>query len=579
MKKFDFDHTIFTEDGEIIYTVGEDFTLAQAMPLLAREEGAQKAGAGWVLLDKYGENIAYVEVLPFLDKATGREKGRIDFNPNKIQDFLKINLKDFIKLMLVTFEKGRFMMDKTMTLSFKTNPRQTNIRHNNRELTEKEFRSDAHKHIQREKSKYNIQIFKRDIKDVYHELFDDALNTYNAKQKRKDRKIDDYYKHVQKSKNLDLQREFIVTVGNKADWEKLSFEEKQEVGEALERYVVDFNERHDNMTIYNAIVHLDESGAPHAHFNVVPTATGYKNGLAVQPSFRKALEQEGFGPSGKEQFKAFRNAEIHRLHEFVHEIGIDRKAGQTNDIKDMREYKDAMEYIENRKSSQIVKMQREEQAHKEKMQELNEQFKQQEEKFQKRDEAFKASKRKQARVIKEMNDEIASKSEELDLEMIKDETVNAMLMMQLIANKPIDDKNKYKIEERGYGKEKQRYVVVPEKDFDDLARRANPGPLMQLLNEFKDRILGLGIVKRLRATIGKLKEEMAGLLRENESLSKELQYVVEDRNRYRSQLQNQEYYLTDQERAEIAEKIVQRQDLELEDNERSFERDDLDLSR
>ena len=117
-------------------------------------------------------------------------------------------------------------MNKTMTLSFKTNPRKTNIRHNNRELTEKEFKSDAHKHIKREKSKYNIQIFKRDIKDVYHELFDDALNAYNAKQKRKDRKIDDYYKHVQKSKNLDLQREFIVAVGNKADWEKLSFEEK-----------------------------------------------------------------------------------------------------------------------------------------------------------------------------------------------------------------------------------------------------------------------------------------------------------------------------------------------------------------
>lgn len=466
-----------------------------------------------------------------------------------------------------------------MTLSFKTNPRQTNIRHNNRELTEKEFNSDAHKHIQREKSKYNIQIFKRDIKDVYHDLFDDALNAYNAKQKRKDRKIDDYYKHVQKSKNLDLQREFIVTVGNKADWEKLSFEEKQEVGEALERYVVDFNERHDNMTIYNAIVHLDESGAPHAHFNVVPTATGYKNGLAVQPSFRKALEQEGFGPSGKEQFKAFRNAEIHRLHEFVHEIGIDRKAGQTNDIKDMREYKDAMEYIENRKSSQIVKMQREEQAHKEKMQELNEQFKQQEEKFQKRDEAFKASKRKQARVIKEMNDEIASKSEELDLEMIKDETVNAILKMQLIASKPIDDKRNYRIEEKGFGKEKQRYVIVPEKDFDDLARRADRGPLMQLLSDFKEHILGLGIVKRLRATIAKLKEEMAGLLRENDSLSKELTAVIEDRNKYRSQLQDQEYYLTDQERAEIAEKIVQRQDLELEDNERSFERDDLDMSR
>ena len=466
-----------------------------------------------------------------------------------------------------------------MTLSFKTNPKQTNIRHNNRELTEKEFRSKAHKHIQREKSKYNIQIFKRDIKDVYHELFDDALNAYNAKQKRKDRKIDDYYKHVQKSKNLDLQREFIVAVGNKADWEKLSFEEKQEVGEVLARYVRDFNERHDNMTIYNAIVHLDESGAPHAHFNVVPTATGYKNGLAVQPSFRKALEQEGFGPSGREQLKAFRDAEVHRLHEFVHEIGIDRKAGQTNDIKDMREYKDAMEYIENRKSNQIVKMQREEKAHEEKMHELDERLRQQEEMIQKRDEAFKASKREQARVIKEYNDEIASKAEQLDLKQIEDDTVDAMLKMQLIADKPLDDKRNYQIENRGFGKEKQRYVMVPEKDFDDLARRANPGPLMQLLKDFKDHVLGLGIVKRLRATIAKLKEEMAALLKENDSLSKELQYVVEDRNKYRSQLLDQEYYLTDKERDEIAEKIIQRKDLELEDGERTFDRDDLDLSR
>lgn len=466
-----------------------------------------------------------------------------------------------------------------MTLSFKTNPRKTNIRHNNRELTEKEFRSDAHKHIKREKSKYNIQIFKRDIKDVYHDLFDDALNAYNAKQKRKDRKIDDYYKHVQKSKNLDLQREFIVAVGNKADWEKLSFEEKQEVGEALARYVSDFNERHSNMTIYNAIVHLDEAGAPHAHFNVVPTANGYKNGLSVQPSFRKALEQEGFGPSGREQFKTFRDAEIHRLHEFVHEIGIDRKAGQTNDIRDMREYKDAMQYIENQKSSQIVKMQREEKAHEEKMEELNERFKQQEEKFQKRDEAFEDRKRQQAREIKRINDEIVSKSEELDREMIEDATVDAMLKMQLIADKPIDDKRNYRIKEKGFGEEKQRYVMVPEKDFDDLARRADKGPLIKLLNEFKERILGLGIVQRLKATISKLKEEMASLIKENDNLSKELTYMVEDRNKYKYQLQDQEYYLTEQERNEIAEKIIQRKDLELEDGDRTFEKDDLDFSR
>lgn len=38
LKKFDFDHTIITEDGEIIYTAGEDFTMAQAMPILASEK-------------------------------------------------------------------------------------------------------------------------------------------------------------------------------------------------------------------------------------------------------------------------------------------------------------------------------------------------------------------------------------------------------------------------------------------------------------------------------------------------------------------------------------------------------------
>ena len=50
-------------------------------------------------------------------------------------------------------------------------------------------------------------------------------------------------------------------------------------------------------------------------------------------------------------------------------------------------------------------------------------------------------------------------------------------------------------------------------------------------------------------------------------------------NRIETVLQDQEYYLTDQERAEIAEKIIQRKDLELEDGERTFEKDDLDFSR
>ena len=56
------------------------------MPLLASEEAAERAGNGWRLLNKYGENIAYVETLPFKGQ-TQAKKGRIDFNLTKSKVF------------------------------------------------------------------------------------------------------------------------------------------------------------------------------------------------------------------------------------------------------------------------------------------------------------------------------------------------------------------------------------------------------------------------------------------------------------------------------------------------------------
>lgn len=46
---------------------------------------------GWQLLDHYEENIAYIEILKFHEG-----KGRIDFNPNKISQFLTSSMKGFI---------------------------------------------------------------------------------------------------------------------------------------------------------------------------------------------------------------------------------------------------------------------------------------------------------------------------------------------------------------------------------------------------------------------------------------------------------------------------------------------------
>lgn len=227
-----------------------------------------------------------------------------------------------------------------MSISFTTGTGMTNLRHNNRELTEKEFNEPAHKHIKRDLSQNNIVIKQESLDEVYEREFGEALEKYNAKQKRKDRIITDYKNHVYHSKSLDLQREFIVGLGKKSDWDNLSPEMKQQAGEKIAEYIQEFEVRHPQLKVFNAVVHLDEAGAPHAHFNVVPVATGYKNGLEKQPSFSKALYQEGNHAKGRGQYREFRKEEVAKLEEKLKELGYDRKLVGTNNIKDMHEYKE-----------------------------------------------------------------------------------------------------------------------------------------------------------------------------------------------------------------------------------------------
>lgn len=230
-----------------------------------------------------------------------------------------------------------------MSISFKTGTQMTNLKHNNRDLTESEYKQPAHQHIQRENTQYNIIVKQESLDDVYEKEFGQALKNYNEKQRRADRKIKDYKSHVYHSKTLDLQREFIVALGAKEDWDTLSAQDKLIAGEKIAEYIQEFEVRHPQLKVFNAVVHLDEAGAPHAHFNIVPVATGYKNGLEKQPSFSKALTQEGNILKGKAQYKAFREKEIGYLEQKLKELGHTRKLVGKNNIKDMNEYKRLME--------------------------------------------------------------------------------------------------------------------------------------------------------------------------------------------------------------------------------------------
>lgn len=242
-----------------------------------------------------------------------------------------------------------------MTVSFsKGKKSETSIKHNNRSL-EKDFDFDkkGHVHIKQQYTSQNRVLKHESIRDAYKDLFGDAVDQYNRKQKRKDRKIKDFYQHIKKSAKQQTQFEFIAQVGNKSDFEGLDRLDPQGrwqmAADLLQEYEADFEKRHPQMRVYNAVVHMDENGAPHLHMNLIPVATGYKRGVAVQPSLKRVLSQEGYAADPRDsraQFNAFREAEQQALAKLLQGRGIGRKAGITNRLQDIHEYKEAMRQVE-----------------------------------------------------------------------------------------------------------------------------------------------------------------------------------------------------------------------------------------
>lgn len=67
------------------------------------------------------------------------------------------------------------------------------------------------------RSHLNIEFCREDIRDVYHELFDEAQKRFNAKQTRSDRRIENYYEKICSSKQEKPFHEIVLQIGNKDD--------------------------------------------------------------------------------------------------------------------------------------------------------------------------------------------------------------------------------------------------------------------------------------------------------------------------------------------------------------------------
>lgn len=215
--------------------------------------------------------------------------------------------------------------------------------HNRREY--EKYGKPTPDNIDVSKSHENITLVDRDINEAYREIFGEALDKYNAKQKRADRKIEDYCDHIKKSKNGEkLFYEDVVQWGSKDDFQNSQTRERAK--EALVKYVEGFEERNPNLKLIGAYIHMDEA-SPHLHLDYVPVAHGYSRGLSTRNSLDRAMKEMGFAPENESRknnaTKLWKESERSYFGEICRSMGLEVEMERQSTRKNLsvEEYKDA----------------------------------------------------------------------------------------------------------------------------------------------------------------------------------------------------------------------------------------------
>ena len=189
------------------------------------------------------------------------------------------------------------------------------VNHNSRKFKAENVNAD--------RSHLNIDYCNENIKKVYHELFDEALERYNAKQIRSDRKIKDYYEKIRSSKQEKPFHEIILQVGGKGNM-NADTENGELAKQILDEYYQGFQERNPQLRVFSAHLHMDEA-TPHLHIDFVPFTTGSKRGLDTRVSLKQALATQGFkgGSRGDTEWSQWIQSEKEQLAAVMERYGIE----------------------------------------------------------------------------------------------------------------------------------------------------------------------------------------------------------------------------------------------------------------
>lgn len=175
-----------------------------------------------------------------------------------------------------------------------------------------------------------------DVKTVYHKEFDEALEEYNKKQTRPDRRIEDYFEHVA-GKEQDMAVEIIIQIGDREFWKEYD-DMKSYIKLSYKIILDELIKRLPQFVVANAVVHLDED-SPHMHIVGVPVADGYKKGLSKQVSKRKVFTKEVLSRLLQDELREVANKEV---NDWFGEQIKEKSKGRNHDLT-VAEYKVAQE--------------------------------------------------------------------------------------------------------------------------------------------------------------------------------------------------------------------------------------------
>ena len=182
------------------------------------------------------------------------------------------------------------VLTKAFTASIQKSRVASSLKHNQRTLADREDLENYGNHINWDETSKNITLVRSDsLRLAVNNIFKPYVDAYNYNQKRKDRKITDYYSKCLSNRNLTPVQEFVVQFGDKHtifSTDQLQNHEKYK--ELYSQYLKGFKERNENLRVASAVIHFDEKGGPHMHLVTVPVGH-YSKGMKARANFDRAM--------------------------------------------------------------------------------------------------------------------------------------------------------------------------------------------------------------------------------------------------------------------------------------------------